>query len=73
MRETYNSKTYKRNDTSTIEVDSYELKRLILLGENQSFDSLPSSGKNLKFGYLENKFKEIVGIDGIDKDVVFVN
>ncbi len=66
----YNSKTYKRNDTSTIEVDSYELKRLILLGENQSFDSLPSSGKNLKFGYLENKFKEIVGIDGIDKDVL---
>lgn len=66
----YRSKTYKRNDSSTIEVDHYELKRLILEGENQTFDALVSSKNNLKFTYLEKKLKEIVGIESVDRDVL---
>ena len=36
----YNGKSYKRNNTSTIEVDEYELRRLVLEGKNLSFDEL---------------------------------
>ncbi|QUY65616.1 AAA family ATPase [Helcococcus kunzii] len=66
----YNSKTYKRNDSSTIEVDSHELKRLILDGKNITFDSLTSSVKNLNFTYLEQKLKDTIGINNIDTDVL---
>lgn len=66
----YNSKTYKRNDSSTVEVDSFELKRLILAGENQSFDALTSSEADLNFNYLDNKLQEIIGIESVDKDVL---
>lgn len=34
----YNSKAYKRNDTSTIEVDSFELTRLVLEGKKMSYE-----------------------------------
>lgn len=66
----YKSKAYKRNDSSTIEVDSYELKDLILAGKNQTFDILSSQKKDLEFNYLENKLQEIVGISTINKDVL---
>jgi predicted nucleotidyltransferase len=36
----YKSKAYKRNDTATIEADGFELKRLILEGENLSYEEL---------------------------------
>lgn len=66
----YRSKTYKRNDSSTLEVDSNEIKRLILKGKNLSYDKLNSNNTNLQFDYLENKLREITGIDKIDKDVL---
>lgn len=66
----YKSKTYKRNDSATVEVDNHELKNLILSGRNQSFDILSSDEAELKFSYLENKLQEIVGINTIDKDVL---
>ena len=37
----YKSKVYKRNDSATIEVEPFELTRLILDGQNKSFESLP--------------------------------
>lgn len=40
---TYNDKSYKRNDTSTVEVGKIEQNRLILLGLNQNYEDLPSS------------------------------
>lgn len=34
----YNNKAYKRNDTSTIEIERLELQRLILEGQNLNFE-----------------------------------
>lgn len=45
----YKAKAYKKNDTATIEVDRVELNRLILEGENRSYEELPSTKQDLKF------------------------
>lgn len=45
----YRGKAYKRNDTSTTEVDMLELRRLVLEGEQKSFDNLPVSETELSF------------------------
>lgn len=66
----YKSKSYKRNDSSTVEIDSLELKRLIVEGQNKSYDSLPSKKESYSFLYLEKKFKEIVGIKEINNDIL---
>lgn len=58
----YKSKAYKRNDTATIEVDRLELNRLILEGEDRSYDELVSDVKDLEFTILEGKMKEQLGI-----------
>lgn len=66
----YKSKAYKRNDTSTIEVDALELTRLVLEGKNLKFESLPSDKQELTFDYLEKKFRDIIGVEKIDIDVL---
>ena len=66
----YKAKAYKRNDTATIEVDRIELNRLILEGENRSFDELISKEENLKFKILEQKMKEQLDIDSLGSDVL---
>lgn len=35
-------KAYRRSDSATVEVGSVELKRLILEGQNLSFDAVPA-------------------------------
>ena len=49
----YKKKAYKRNDSASVPVDSLELSRLILEGQNCSYDSLPSHASNLHFSILE--------------------
>lgn len=66
----YDGKTYKRNDTLTIEVDDVEEKRLILAGMNISFEELDCGESDLEFTYLEEKFKEVLGIEKFDLDVM---
>lgn len=66
----YKSKAYKRNDTSTIEVDQLELKRLILLGSNQSYESLLTKNQDLKFISLEKYLKEKIKINKITEDIL---
>ena len=66
----YKSKAYKRNDTSTIEVDALEFSRLVLAGKNLNFESLPSEDQDLKFAFLGKKFKEIAGIDSFNTDIL---
>lgn len=66
----YNSKVYKRNDTSTIEVDKIELNRLILEGSNQSFEELPSSKKELHFNELASLLNIHMDIDEVSIDVL---
>lgn len=62
----YNSKAYKRNDTSTIEVSRLELNRLILSGMNKNYEQLKSNKQDLTFNYFSKRFKEIKNIDGFN-------
>ena len=66
----YNSKAYKRNDSATIEVDKIELKRLIMEGENISFDALISSKQDLIFNVLEDSLVKELGIKEFNKDIL---
>ena len=66
----YKGKAYKRNDTSTIEVDQIELKRLILAGENMDYEELPSHNQNLEFSYLEQELISKTGITKLSKDIL---
>ena len=66
----YKSKAYKRNGTSTIEVDNLELTRLILIGKNLAYENLKSKKQNLTFKTLEKNLKEIVGIKTVNKDIL---
>ena len=54
----YNGKAYRRSDTSTVEVDKLELRRLILEGKNIDFDKLPCNIKSLSFVRLEELLKK---------------
>lgn len=66
----YNSKVYKRNDTSTIEVDNLELKRLILEGENKNFEQTKSKKIELTFNYLSNQIKTIKNINNFNQEIL---
>ena len=66
----YRGKAYRRSDTSTVEVDQLELKRLVLEGSNLSFEDLSCKEDNLTFSFLENKFRTILGISGINNDTL---
>ena len=67
----YNGKTYKRNDTSTIEVDEIELRRLYTEGSNETFDSLDGhTQKGLTFNHLEDYLKKEVNIEKFDLDTL---
>lgn len=66
----YKSKSYKRNDSATIEIDNNELKRLILEGNNKSYDQITSYIEEYSFAYLENKLKEKLNINSTDTDVL---
>ena len=66
----YKGKAYKRNDTSTIEVDQIELKRLILAGENMDYEELPSHDQNLEFSYLEQELISKTGIKKLNIDIL---
>lgn len=67
---TYNDKSYKRNDTSTVEVGKIEQKRLIPLGLNQNYEDLPSSLQKLNFNILKTKLSSIIKINNFNNDVL---
>lgn len=66
----YNNKAYKRSDTSTVEVDKIELRRLILKGINIGFEEMPSSTQDIEFNILESKLKEKLGIEKLNSDIL---
>lgn len=68
----YNSKAYKRNDTSTIEVDRLELSRLILEGQNLSFESTPAriTPNAATFHALGERLRDILGISSVTDDTL---
>ncbi len=66
----YKSKAYRRNDSATIEVSRTELTRLILEGENTTFEELPSKLQDLQFGILEEKLKDALKVKNVTEDVL---
>ena len=66
----YKSKAYRRNDSATIEVDRLELSRLILDGEDISFEELPAKEKNLTFNFLQEKIEKALHIQKFSNDTL---
>ena len=66
----YNGKCYKRNDSSTIEVDSITENRLVLNGMNISFEELPSKNQDCKFTFLSEKLKDSLNLESFNNDTL---
>lgn len=66
----YKGKAYKRNDTSTVEVDRIEFNRLTLLGLNQYYEELKTKKQNLKFEVLTKELEEKLSLKNFSKDVL---
>ena len=66
----YKGKAYKRNDTSTVEVDRLELNRLTLEGMNRYFEELRSNDQELKFEVLKKELKEKLAIENFSIDLL---
>lgn len=67
---TFRGKAYKRNDTSTFEVDRLMYNRLVLEGSNKNFEEMPAKNQSLHFKTLGRYFLEKLGIENIDKDIL---
>lgn len=66
----YKSKAFCRSDSATVEVDTLELTRLILEGQNQTFESLQAKKQDLSFRNLEKSFQKNLGIQALSKDIL---
>lgn len=66
----YRGKAYKRNDTSTIEVDRLELSRLFLEGNNIAFEELPAGGQELSFDVLGEAMTKKLSLELFSSDVL---
>lgn len=66
----YNGKAYIRNDSSTIECDDFQERRLVLEGENLNFEELPSKTNNLGFEFLGKKLSERLGLASFNLDIL---
>lgn len=64
----YKSKAYRRNDSSTIEMELLELHRAILEGKNMTFEQLDNE-LELSFEVFSEKLKNILGIS-IKNDIL---
>ena len=65
----YKGKVYRRSDTSTVEVDKFELKRLVMEGLNIDYESVESREKDLKFETLGKYLNEKLGIGEVNEDI----
>ena len=66
----YKGKAYKRNDTSTVEVDRIELNRLTLLGLNQYYEELKARKQDLEFKVLKKELEEKLSLKDFSKDIL---
>ena len=65
-----NNKTYKRSGSSTVELDTIGLNRLILEGLNYDYEELKSSEKELNFLVLEDRLVEKLKIEKLTSDIL---
>lgn len=66
----YKDKAYKRMDTSTVQVDRLAYGELILLGRNQSFETLKSEVEDLDFKVLSSRLKAVLNIRSATEDLL---
>lgn len=66
----YKGKAYRRSDTATVEVDQIELKRLILMGDNMSFEELPSPAQDLTFESFFRIIQQKLKLESLSTDVL---
>ena len=66
----YHGKVYKRADTSTVEVDRLELRRLSMEGVNMDYEERKASSQDLSFITLEFWLKAKTGIEKINLDIL---
>lgn len=66
----YKGKAYRRSDTATVEVDQIELKRLILMGDNLSFEELPSPAQDLTFESFFRIIQQTLKLESLSTDVL---
>ncbi len=66
----YKGKAYRRADSSTVEVGPLELRRLVLLGTNTTFDAVMSNDQDLSFKILERELQRKIGLDALDKNAL---
>ena len=66
----YKSKAYRRNDSASIPVDRLELERLILEGQNRSFEELPACRRDLSFQLLDERLKKALNIKTVNLDTL---
>ena len=66
----YKSKAYRRADASTVEVDRLELSRLVLQGQNLSFEDTDARTEELSFARLENALQAKAGVSTVTNDVL---
>ena len=66
----YKAKAYRRNDSATTAVNRLELSRLILDGQNISYEELPASDQDLSFKILEKKLEDAINIESFSLDTL---
>lgn len=66
----YKGFAYRRNHTSTVKVDRQELHRLVMEGQNFSFDEAVSKQQDLTFQKLEKELAAKKNIASISTDVL---
>lgn len=66
----YNNKAYRRNDIATIEVDTIELKKLILDGMNKRYEDIASRDQDLHFTQLNKYLTSKLNIESINNDIL---
>lgn len=66
----YRGKAYRRSDTADVEVDRIELNRLILEGQNRSFEEVRSEVQDLTFETLRRELLARAEIDAVDENVL---
>ena len=66
----YRSRAYRRSDTATVEVDQLELRRLVLEGQNRTFDGTASRERSLSFSSLESRLQSVLGVGALTDDIL---
>lgn len=66
----YKAKAYRRSDSSTVVTDRLELSRLILEGQNLSYEELPASDQKLEFQILKRKLMNMLNMESFSLDTL---